>query len=360
MKNPSPSSAPFLTEQFPGLSEKEKSSFLSTQRPYFENIWKFAEIAYVRLQESAGLGYDALLATKAVLLDGSKKMRERILRSGDQELVNTFRRWLGLKERIGRYLSGDTSVLGAQTYEELEREANDLEKELSRRSEAYRRGFERKLYTWEQVQKNPWPEEAAVELVRYEWGKGEDAVPTYAAYILRGDRKKVDLVVFPEGETMEGEALDMYRGLTSPTKAGLIEYLTDGRDPEEEVYNAYWAPLGNALEGIKRVYLSPDGVYNLINLGTLKGEKGYLSDTIDLRILTTTRTLVERVEEAASTMRKAEALQCRVFPPLWAIPSYGLKVSEQEALARALKERAGGEKLAPGTAGSEKWISAGE
>jgi CHAT domain-containing protein len=334
----------FLIEQIPGLSEKEKSNFLSTKRPYFENIWGFAEKAYSELPESAGLGYDALLVTKAVLLDGSKKMRERILRSGDRELVNTFRRWLGLKERIGRYLSGDTSVLGAQTYEELEKEANDLEKELSRRSEAYRRGFERKLYAWEQVRASLMPGEAAVELVRYEWGEGEDARPTYAAYILRGDRKKVDLVVFPKGETMEGEALDMYRGLTSPTKSGLLEYLADGRDPEREVYEAYWAPLEDALKGIKRVYLSPDGVYNLINLGTLKGEKGYLSDTVDLRILTTTRTLVERVEEAASKEKAGAVMQS--IPALMGYPAYGLGVSEQEALARSVKERAGGEELA--------------
>ena len=186
-----------------------------------------------------------------------------------------------------------------------------------------------------------------MELVRYERGKGEDAEPTYAAYILRGDRKNVDLVVFPEGETMEGEALVMYRGLTASTKAGLLEYLMDGRDPEEEVYAAYWAPLEDALEGIKRVYLSPDGVYNLINLGTVKGEKGYLSDTLDLRILTTTRTLVERMEEAAST-EGGETAEAAVqsIPALMGYPAYGLKVSEQDALARALKERAGGEKLA--------------
>ena len=337
----------FLTDQFPGLSEREKSSFLSTLRYRFENIWTFAEKAYNKLPEAAELGYDALLATKAVLLDGSKKMRERILRSGNQELINTFRRWLGLKERIGRYLSGDLAALGAQTYEELEREANDLEKELSRRSEAYRRGFERKLYTWEQVQQTLGPGEAAVEFVRYEWGEGEDAEPTYAAYILRGDRKNVDLVVFPEGETMEGEALAMYRGLTAPTKAGLLEYLMDGRDPEQEVHNAYWAPLGIALEGIKRVYLSPDGVYNLINLGTVKGEKGYLSDTVDLRILTTTRTLVERMEEAAST-EGGETAEAAVqsIPALMGYPAYGLGVSEQESLAQLVKERAGGEKLA--------------
>ncbi len=332
----------FIHNQFPGLSEREKAQFISTMRYRFEIIWQFAETTSSVLPEAPGLGYDALLATKAVLLDGAKKMRERILQSEDQDLKNTFTRWLALKERLARYLSGDTSVLGARSYTEIEQEANDLEKELSSRSEDYRQGFEREEYRWEQVEASLREGEAAVEVVRYLINREGEVVPRYAAYIIRGGEKKVNLVAFENAQKMEGEFLKIYRGVVAPIKADLLEYEMAGVDPEEEIYQAYWAPMADSLTGVDRVYLSPDGVYNLINLGILKHEGTYLSAEIDLRLVTTTRTLVERVAQAAAgagqiqSPSQPETDSTSKVPVLLGYPAYDLGISERIAKAERI------------------------
>ena len=63
---------------------------------------------------------------------------------------------------------------------------------------------------------------------------------------------------------------------------------------EDEIsYQKFWDPLKSKLKGIKTVYFSADGVYNLINLPTLfnTDKEKYLFEEINIRPLTSARDL---------------------------------------------------------------------
>src|SRR5204863_8836876 len=76
---------------FPSMSEKEKELFYTTIKIKFEQFNSFA----LKLSESNPLilstMYDNQLATKALLLNTSNKLRERILTSDDQNLISAYK-----------------------------------------------------------------------------------------------------------------------------------------------------------------------------------------------------------------------------------------------------------------------------
>jgi CHAT domain-containing protein len=63
---------------------------------------------------------------------------------------------------------------------------------------------------------------------------------------------------------------------------------------DEQAYNQYWRKIRESLNGITKVYLSPDGVYNQINLYSIKNQetKKYIIDEVQIEIVTNTKDLL--------------------------------------------------------------------
>ena len=57
---------------------------------------------------------------------------------------------------------------------------------------------------------------------------------------------------------------------------------------DKESYNHFWKPIKEQLKGINKIYFSPDGIYHLINIATLKNpETGqFLLDEMDIQYST--------------------------------------------------------------------------
>ena len=121
----------------------------------------------------------------------TEKVRKAILTSQDTALISMFENWHSKKEQIARSHSQnqDTNLLDS-----LVASANTLEKELTRRSSVFAGQFDRKNYTWQDVQKTLKYGEAAVEVLRFKKyspqasGQFSDDV-TYAFLILTASQK---------------------------------------------------------------------------------------------------------------------------------------------------------------------------
>jgi len=90
------------------------------------------------------------------------------------------------------------------------------------------------------------------------------------------------MVVLKNGNDMEGKYLKYYQNL-------IKNKLDDNKS-----YQQFWQKIGAKLEGSKRVYFSPDGVYHNLNLNTLFNPKTqkYLLEEKDIRIVTVTKDIV--------------------------------------------------------------------
>ena len=287
---------------FPAMSEYDKSRFWSTIQPKFIRFHSYAMEAR---QEIPGITYDMYryhIATKALLLSSTSKVKKRILESGDEALVGKYREWLDLKEYLSKLYTLSKEELEADriNLDSLEQVANTREKELSQVSELFAGAYTQKEVTPSDIALRLSSGEACVEFIRinrYRYLEPDTTV-VYAALVLdRNNYRQPDLVVFPNGKELETTEALRYRRLMQTAREG------------EPFYHIYWRDLEDITRKVGTLYVSLDGVYNQINLKTLQKEDGsYLIDEKNLIYLTNTSdlpALKDRLE--AGTFQRKQA-----------------------------------------------------
>lgn len=279
-----------INNLFPALSEEEKGKFFSNISPYFEEFNSFAIKWYKKDPELLGIMYNNQLATKALLLNASSKVRKRILNSGDQQLIQKFQSWIEIKEKLSKFYSLSKERLEKSKIDlaSYEKKANLIERELSKESEIFAKEFSKKAVAWDEVRKLLKEHEAAIEIVRYRhFSKSWTDSIFYTALIITKDSKLPIPVIIENGNELETDFLNCYKNM-------IRHILTDN-----DSYNAYWAKIDSELnENISKVYISLDGVYNQINLNTIRYPNNkYLIDNLDIQIVHNTKYLVDMVSE---------------------------------------------------------------
>jgi|GEM_PF-316186 len=279
-----------IQNYFPSLSEQEKGAYYQRVEPVFhafrdfviDQVYYRAEgVTDTRKQQLLAELYDLQLVTKAMLLDASYQLRQVIEAQSETETLKEYERWLATKEQLGQLYTLSRQERNDQRDDirSLESEANQLEKQLSRKSETFATTVESEQITWQQVQQQLQPSEAAVEIIRV----ARDSVVLYAALVLESSSVAPQICVFPEGKEMENKNYYYYQNA--------IKF----RIKDQLSYNQYWWLIREQLsDGIKTVYLAPDGVYHKININSLYHTKAerYVIDEMNLRVLSSTRDLV--------------------------------------------------------------------
>jgi len=320
---------------FPIMSEKEKAQFYRSINFHFEIFHSFA---LQRTKENPGIhtfAYNNQLAIKSLLLNSVIQVKKQILNSQDAGLLKQYEAWIDQKEYLANIYKLSKAGLTKRgiNRDSLETVANNLEKELSRRSDAFKNATT--LPTWKDIQKALKPGEAAIEMVRFRWHhKTWTDTVYYAALIVTPDSKDhPDMVVLTNGNDLEDpdKFLDEYRRCVAGIKTPIP-------------YQHYWQPIQEKLtrEGIQKVYFSPDGIYNVINLNILYNSKDntYVSDEIDIHLVTSTKDILSFGQSAGGTRQAA----------LFGDPTY--KLSEVTGATVAKEQLAG--KGFPGLSDDDK------
>ena len=286
---------------FPFLSDNEKKEFYENKLSASQEIFKsFCLNRYNGKKAIAADLYNDQLSTKGLLLNNSAKWKHRIKTSGDKKLFNLYNEWETNQNKLNKlYQSTDSTELAG--LDSLQAKTEKMEKELSLRSENFAKLADKKLINWKDVQKALKPGEAAIEMVRVKkFGiektvtdtsdpkkpvykvKGLTDTIYYAALIVKPESIIPEMVVLKNGNDMEGKYLKYYQNL-------IKNKLEDNKS-----YHQFWQEIGAKLEGSKRVFFSPDGVYHNINLNTLYNPKTkkYLLEEKDIRIVTVTKDIV--------------------------------------------------------------------
>lgn len=333
----------FISKYFPALSESEKSAFYGKIKPVFDSYLDYI-VDYNLLgkgtdadrQELVNSMYNLQLATKALLLNASNKVRNVILSSGDAELIGLFNDWIALKENIVKAysMSKEELEISSTNIGQLETESNNLEKELSLKSAAFAGAFENVQPTWSLVQQELATDDAAMEIIRIKKKMKIDSV-LYIGLLLLPDQQP-QMVVKANGLIMEDKGFKTY-------KNSIIYKVEDNRS-----YEIFWKQFDEVIpNSVKSIYLSADGVLNKVNISTLfnADKEEYLLDRYRIRLLSNTRELIE-TQEVESVSEDAI---------MFGYPKYYLSELEQSTggslLASADMERSFGSEIAelPGT-----------
>ena len=268
-----------LIKSFPTMSEKEKELYYNHLSADFDYLNFVLLEGAIQSEELRKKLFDNQLQTKALILSATLAVRDRIAQSSDIQLKKDYDEWRELREQLA-ILKPRTDVNNVKEVNELkllEAEATQLEKELTIASADFKTVFESKQPNWLDVQKTLKPEEVVVEIIRSEY-KG---IVRYGALIVREGAKAPELVILPESERLDSRYLNYYRNaIRSKTE-------------DEFSYDVFWKPIAEKLGRVKRVYFSPDGVYNQINLKTLRNPTvgSYVADDFELKLVTTSREL---------------------------------------------------------------------
>jgi len=242
---------------FPAMSEQEQMAFYNKINKAVQDYQQFAiEIAPTR-PELIGQLFDFRLATKALLLNSSTKIRERILSGNDQKLKDQFLSWLSLKEELGKLYNTKRDGYIVNKISQLEAQSDEIEKQISSASIMFKKDKDERAVTWKNIKSYLKPGEAAIEFVRVKASGKTDSI-SYAALILKNDNIEPTLVVFSNGKGMETREFNFYKN----TMVSLIK--------NDRSYRVFWQAVEPGLKGIEKIYFSADGIYNKINLSTLR------------------------------------------------------------------------------------------
>lgn len=278
---------------FPVLTEEEKAKFYYNKiRPSFDKFNAFAVQSKEEIPGVIAEVYDHQINTKAVIMLSTEKVKQGIKSMNDPSLMTLFEEWQSIKEQIAKlYGQRDES----KSIDSLVNVANNYEKELTRKSSAFAAQYIRKKYSWLDVQKALKPGEAAIEVIRFtnynpENGGAFTNEVRYAFLIVSAQTKnQPDIILLNNGNELETKFMNFYRNSI--------------RFQQEDTYSYknYFEGLADYLQKnkIQKVFLSSEGVYNQINLNSIRNPftQKYILDEYDIHLLNNTKELADNMPD---------------------------------------------------------------
>jgi CHAT domain-containing protein len=263
---------------FESMSEDEQLAYYTILGNRFDSFDSFV-ISYTKLfpkenhSELLATCFNYQLFIKSLLLNKSVNTRKNILSSNDTAMINSYNRWINIKQQLaGKFR--DLDFQGSYwDMARLEEEANGLEQFLKNKSAL---GNESSSKSYKDIQSKLKDNEAAITIIREDIKNSDSSsVIEYVALVLRKDKSYPSLVRISKTKEFE--------------KDYILDYINKIYDREDDLfsYNRFWKPLVAQLIGITHVYLSTDGIYNQLNLYTLRDPmtQKYVIDQWSISIL---------------------------------------------------------------------------
>ncbi|MBU0489404.1 MAG: CHAT domain-containing protein, partial [Bacteroidetes bacterium] len=276
-----------ISRNFAFLSEKEKEMYFITLARRYAAFYSFSLRRINENPEITKTVFNNVVKNKGLLLKSSTATRTAILNSNDTALIDKYNQWIALKKEVSKLYS--TEITKRKTNpEELENQANAIEKVLVQNSQEFNEFDKFQNMTWENVRTCLKPGEAAIEFVRFSEGKKPDTV-IYCALIVRADSKYPDMV-----KLCEEKELEKVLGKISDNDFTNVNHTYGTNNSTgEQLYKLIWQPSEKHLQGIKTVYFSPDGLLHKVSFSAIgTGKNTFLCDTYNLKRQSSTSKIV--------------------------------------------------------------------
>jgi len=286
----------FINRYFPPMSEAEKTKYWDVLQPRFQKYFNYCLDAAKANPAVLKEMYNYQIATKALLLSSTNKIKQSILNSGNDDLIRDYKAWLDKKETLARYYSLSKEELQNQKIDRAatEREANQMERSLSERSKEFSQAYTAETIGMEKIAALLGDTEVAVEIIRIQqFDKDFTQESKYAVLVLSKNATAPKLAVLDNGNQLETRYAKFYKNAIQ----------TQGEDGYS--YDQYWARIEPLMAGKKTIYLSADGVYNQINVNTLKKKEGtFVLNQFDVITIGNSKDLIALKQRKPLTTKK--------------------------------------------------------
>ncbi len=292
---------------FSSMSESEKTNFWRILKPDIDTYFAFVAATWQSKPSLLKEAYNVQLKTKGILINSTRRTKDFILISSDSSTKGLYNEWLNLKSDLAAYYSSPTDDAKDDKVDlkDLEQRANEIEKELSLRSSKFNTAYKPVDISFDDVKGKLGKNELALEIIRVAHHYGEkQGKAEYIGLVVNKDSLNPVLVFIGNSDDLE-KNLIQYRNAIKDKK------------PDPASYNTYWLPFNSIARGNKKIYISVDGVYNSINLNTLRRSDGsFIIDHFDLVLVPNTRSIVTSSSKTEVPPNSADAL-------LLGVPDYG-------------------------------------
>lgn len=270
-----------IDANFTVLSENEKELFFRTIADDYDRFYAFAYgRQYQNPQVNAEL-YNAILTNKGLLLKSGTAMNNTILSSDNPRVIEMYNQWVALKQELARQY-GLPAHKRSDRLQNIEVEANDLERELVILSSDFSSYQGLGTHGWTDIRDGLQVGEAAIEFAHFK-AKGDSTYyaalivtkqSDYPLFCLLFEEKRLEELIGSVGGSSHRFILNLYGTLANPNT---------------QLYELIWQPLEPYLQGYKKVYYSPAGLLHKISFAALsKGNGHVLLDDYQLMLVSTT------------------------------------------------------------------------
>ncbi len=298
----------FIFSYFPPMTESEKAKFWAKSRVKFLRFYAFVGQHYQSIPGLTKAMYEYHIATKAILLNISTKIREEILNGSDENLKEKYLLWLDKKETLVTFYSYSKEELAKEKIDvaRIENEANELERYLSSNSEIFREGYKNAQTTFEQVKSSLLADDAVVDIVQgYKFDKILSDQSQYYALITRSQDVEPVMKVLENGNELDGKYYKNYKNS--------IRLKMD----DEYSFDNYWAKIEREVSTKKNLFVSFDGIFNQLNINTFRyPDKSYVIDRHRLVYLTNSKNIISYRKKSSERIASKNAT-------LVGFPDYG-------------------------------------
>ncbi len=285
-----------IIKAFHYLSEQELYSYVNIFATNQNEILSFAQLS--KSINSGQTCFDYSLFHKGFLLNAANQVKRLAL--SDPVTTDKFNQLKSYRRRLAAEYA--KPIAERKNMAELEEKANTLEKDLTRSVAGFGEALQQ--VTWQEVQQNLQPGEAAIEFVHYKFTNPKPTDSTmYAALVLLPgakapkfialfDEKQLTTFLEPDGKPKPDYVNDLY---------ALGSY-------RNSLYDLLWRPLELELSEVNTVYFSPSGQLHRLNIGAvpmppmLRGDASEttLADRYQLVELGSTRQLAVGSRQSAA------------------------------------------------------------
>ncbi len=273
-----------LDHYFPYLSEKERLEYFHTIKGQLAAYFAFLESEIAQHPEYAAHLYNLRMKTKSMLLNESRKLRNFLRNHTNPQVRKVYQDWVAINEEIAKrqqlQVQPDEAYMDSLRVvgEEYERVLNSLTGTDT----------QPQALSWQDIAASLAEGEVAVEIIRikgfdFEHNKPQPDSIKYIALVVDSNTKAYPAVVNLGSAVLDTKYYKVY-------KNNMMYKLKDAVS-----YGHFWKPLADVLGQARKVYLSADGVYHLINPATLydPAASKYLVQTTEVQMVGNTHELLQ-------------------------------------------------------------------
>lgn len=266
------------------FSERE---FLAHGQRYIRDIQRFQSFLIDHSGETSlfGLHYNLQLLTKSIFLDNRLKLQS-IFQHADSTTQEIFSTWRKTQTQL--YDTYSESMDQKNSTTALEADADSLEIQLLKLIP----GFSeiRQKTNWRDIQSSLQAGEAAIEISRIPYNVSPLTKKViYVASIIVPESAQPNFIPLCNEDDLS-IILDYGEENKKSTINKLYTYSYNGQN----LFHSVWAPIDSLMTSVKKIYLSPDGLFHRINISAIPiDSKRILENLYDIILVTSTRDIVD-------------------------------------------------------------------